>query len=211
MFTRPHANSGVPGNTHLRERKPRAAGPNPSLRLKDFPEEISAHLHGHEKTNPERVPEQPGSEGRRGLRAGKFGDTSRAAAGKAAAVPGRRQGPRRAERPPPSPPRPPAAGRPGERPPVVPLPRGRRPPPGPGDGGGRVASLPRYLPQQETTRSKSCADLQAGEPSALPQGAITPARREATRSRTCHRRSCRRRRKRGRPRLAHRSCRLGER
>lgn len=104
MFTRPHANSGVPGNTHLRERKPRAAGPNPSLRLKDFPEEISAHLHGHEKTNPERVPEQPGSEGRRGLRAGKFGDTSRAAAGKAAAVPGRRQGPRRAERPPPAPP-----------------------------------------------------------------------------------------------------------
>lgn len=79
----------------------------------------------------------------------------------------------------------------------------------------RAASLPRYLPQQETTRSRSCADLHAGEPPALPQGAITPARGEATSSsRSCHRRapdtqpeppSERRRKRRGgesRPRLA---------
>lgn len=113
----------------------------------------------------------------------------------------------------PAPAGPPRRGRPaGRKAALFPLPRGGRPPPGPADGGGRVASLPRYLPQQETTRSRSCADLQAGEPSALPQGAITPARRAdeepdlpPTRSRS------RRGRKKGWRRLAQRSSRLGER
>lgn len=31
LFVRPRANSGVPGNAHLRESKPRAAGPNPRI------------------------------------------------------------------------------------------------------------------------------------------------------------------------------------
>ena len=45
--------------------------------------------------------------------------------------------------------------------------------PEPGAEGWRHA---RYVPQQETTRSRSCADLQAGKPSALPHGAMPPAR-----------------------------------
>lgn len=136
MFARPHANSRVPGNVHLRERKPRAAGPNPSLGFKGFPEEISAPIPRYEK-NSERVPSSRARRGGRGCRRGSTGTpTGRAAAGKAA-VPGGARARGRAEGPRRRPPDPAtgrgrraAGGRSGERPLCSPSPA----------AGGRLAA-----------------------------------------------------------------------